>query len=68
MSRSPHILSTASNLLGFCLIVLTSIKVFGKAVNTIIDAVLVAANMQKRKVHRFADPRNIIKKDRREMA
>jgi hypothetical protein len=39
MSRSPHILSTASNLLGFCLIVLTSIKVFGKPANTIIDEV-----------------------------
>ena len=39
MSRSPHILTTASNLLGFCLIVLTSIKVFGKAANTIIDEI-----------------------------
>jgi hypothetical protein len=39
MSRSPHILSAASNLLGFCLVVLTSIKVFGKAAGTIIDEV-----------------------------
>jgi hypothetical protein len=36
-NKSPHILSTSSNLLGFCLIVLTSIKIskFGSA--TIID-------------------------------
>ena len=35
--KSPHILSTSSNLLGFCLIILTSIKIsrFGQA--TIID-------------------------------
>jgi uncharacterized membrane protein SirB2 len=39
MSKSPHILNTASNLLGFCLIVLTSIKVFGKAANTLIDEI-----------------------------
>ncbi|MBS1661999.1 MAG: hypothetical protein JST68_13210 [Bacteroidetes bacterium] len=39
MSKSPHILSTASNLLGFCLIVLTSIKVFGKSAGTIIDEI-----------------------------
>jgi len=29
---------------------------------------LVAANLQKRKVHRFTDPKNIIKKDRQETA
>lgn len=39
MSKSPHILTTASNLLGFCLIVLTSIKVFGRSESTIIDEV-----------------------------
>jgi len=39
MSRSQHILTTASNLLGFCLIVLTAIKVFGKAANTVIDEI-----------------------------
>jgi hypothetical protein len=39
MSKSPHILTTASNLLGFCLIVLTSIKIYGKAAGTIIDEV-----------------------------
>jgi len=39
MSKSPHILSTSSNLLGFCLVVLTSIKVFGKSARTIIDEI-----------------------------
>ena len=39
MSKSPHILNTASNLLGFCLIVLSSIKIFGKAADTIIDEI-----------------------------
>lgn len=35
--KSPHILNTSSNLLGFCLIVLTSIRIskFGEA--TVID-------------------------------
>jgi len=28
--KSPHILNAASNLLGFCLVVLTSLNVFGK--------------------------------------
>ncbi len=38
-NKSPHILNTSANLLGFCLIVITSIKVakFGDA--TIIDNV-----------------------------
>jgi hypothetical protein len=35
--KSPHILNTSSNLLGFCLIVLTSIKVAGFNHVTIID-------------------------------
>lgn len=39
MSKSPHILNTASNLLGFCLVILTSIKVFGKAAGTFIDEI-----------------------------
>jgi len=39
MSKSPHILNSASNLLGFCLVVLTSIKIFGKAAETIIDEI-----------------------------
>jgi hypothetical protein len=43
MSKSPHILTTASNLLGFCLVVLTSIKVYGKAAVTIIDEIDAAA-------------------------
>jgi hypothetical protein len=36
-SKSPHILNTSSNLLGFCLIVLTSIKVAHFSHATIID-------------------------------
>jgi hypothetical protein len=36
-SRSPHILNTSSNLLGFSLIVLTSIKVAGFNHATVID-------------------------------
>ncbi|WP_440135171.1 hypothetical protein [Chitinophaga sancti] len=35
--KSPHILNTSTNLLGFCLIVLTSIKVAGFNHVTIID-------------------------------
>lgn len=35
--KSPHILSTASNLLGFCLLVLTSIKISNFREATIID-------------------------------
>lgn len=36
-NKSPHILNTSSNLLGFCLIVLTSIKVAGLNEATVID-------------------------------
>lgn len=36
-SKSPHILNTSTNLLGFCLIVLTSIKVAHFNHATIID-------------------------------
>lgn len=35
--KSPHILNTSSNLLGFCLIVLTSIKISKTGSATIID-------------------------------
>lgn len=35
--KSPHILNTSSNLLGFCLIVLTSIKISRWGGATIID-------------------------------
>jgi cytochrome bd-type quinol oxidase subunit 2 len=35
--KSPHILNTSSNLLGFCLIVLTSIKISKLGEATIID-------------------------------
>ncbi|PSL25861.1 hypothetical protein [Chitinophaga ginsengisoli] len=36
-SKSPHILNTSTNLLGFCLIVLTSIKVMHFNNSTLID-------------------------------
>lgn len=36
-NKSPHILSTASNLLGFCLLVLTSIKISKFQESTLID-------------------------------
>lgn len=36
-NKSPHILSTASNLLGFCLLVLTSLKISKFQEATIID-------------------------------
>jgi hypothetical protein len=35
--KSPHILNTSSNLLGFCLVVLTSIKISKFSSATIID-------------------------------
>lgn len=35
--KSPHILNTSSNLLGFCLIVLTSIRVSRSGNATVID-------------------------------
>lgn len=36
-NKSPHILSTASNLLGFCLLVLTSLKISKFQEATLID-------------------------------
>lgn len=35
--KSPHILSTSTNLLGFCLIVLTSIKISNYGEKSLID-------------------------------
>ncbi len=37
--KSPHILNTSSNLLGFCLVVLTSIKISKFAQATMIDEI-----------------------------
>jgi hypothetical protein len=34
---SPHILNTAANLLGFCLIVITSLHIAEKTQNTLVD-------------------------------
>ncbi len=36
-SRSPHILNTSANLLGFCFIVLTSVKISKLSESTYID-------------------------------
>ena len=36
-TKSPHILSTSSNLLGFCLIVMTSLKIADRAEAGILD-------------------------------
>ena len=36
-SKSPHILSTSSNLLGFCLIVMTSLKVADRTEASFLD-------------------------------
>ncbi len=37
--KSPHILNSSSNLLGFCLVVLTSIKISKFAAATVIDEI-----------------------------
>lgn len=42
-NKSPHILSTSSNLLGICFIVLTSMNAFNKRSQTIIDEVVAFA-------------------------
>lgn len=36
-SKSPHILSTSSNLLGFCLIVMTSLKIADRTEASVLD-------------------------------
>lgn len=38
-NKAPHILNTSSNLLGICFIVLTSLKVFGKMEQTLVDEI-----------------------------
>lgn len=43
--KSPHILNTSSNLLGFCLIVLTSLKVADKSEASFIDEATVLASV-----------------------
>lgn len=44
-NKSPHILSTASNLLGFCLLVLTSLKISKFQEATLIDEFTGAASI-----------------------
>ena len=41
--KSPHILNAASNLLGICFIVLTSLKLLNRTSKTIIDEVTLGA-------------------------
>jgi Ni/Fe-hydrogenase subunit HybB-like protein len=44
-SRTPHILNTSSNLLGICLIILTSLKVLNESNKTIIDEITIFSSM-----------------------
>lgn len=37
LEKSPHILNTSSNLLGFCLVILTSLKITNYSEQTLID-------------------------------
>ena len=41
--KSPHILNAASNLLGICFIVLTSLKLLDKSDKTVIDDITIVA-------------------------
>jgi hypothetical protein len=41
--KSPHILNASSNLLGICFLILTSLKAFKMANNTIVDEVVTLA-------------------------
>jgi hypothetical protein len=43
--KSPHILNSSSNLLGFCLVVLTSIKISKFSAATAIDEITGVASM-----------------------
>lgn len=36
-SRSPHVLNVSSNLVGFCFLVITSLRFFDKSESTVID-------------------------------
>jgi O-antigen ligase len=38
-NKAPHILSASANLLGICFLLLTSLKFFGKANETILDEI-----------------------------
>lgn len=43
--NTQHILNTSSNLLGFCFIIITSLKVSGKSTQTIIDETLLVSSV-----------------------
>lgn len=38
-----HILNTSSNLLGFCLLIITSLKISGKSAQTLVDEILMGS-------------------------
>lgn len=42
-NNSPHILNTSSNLLGFCFLVITSLKIGNHQDQTVVDEILVIA-------------------------
>lgn len=44
-SKSPHILNTSSNLLGFCFIIITSLKIGNKSNQTFIDEFVIVASL-----------------------
>ncbi|MBN9313113.1 MAG: hypothetical protein BGO40_09890 [Chryseobacterium sp. 39-10] len=44
-NKSSHILNASSNLLGFCLVIITSLKVMKFSHNTFIDEAAVAASL-----------------------
>ncbi|RQO32038.1 hypothetical protein DBR32_04225 [Taibaiella sp. KBW10] len=43
--NTQHILNTSSNLLGFCFIIITSLKLSGKSAQTIIDETLLVSSV-----------------------
>ena len=42
-SNSPHILNTSATLMGFCFVVLTSVRINSRAVESIIDEITAVA-------------------------
>ena len=44
-NKSPHILNSSSNLLGFCFIVLTSLHILNRSEQTIIDEIVAFASL-----------------------
>ena len=44
-NRTPHILSTSSNLLGICFLILTSLRLLKESDKTIIDEITIVASI-----------------------